>query len=153
MEASLLCHRSSSTVGEVQLTPLSLPCGARGQRATPPSWTRRLIKARRLFAILPLIPPAFKRGRRLLEGGVYSKQYGMLIDTPSCNGTKPNVHHAPLSVEQLMRCGDLALLYTTICLLGLMVLLHNVIFTDHNTTHTLYPKHFIWIASQSLHKF
>ena len=65
-----------------------------------------------------LVDEAFKRGRRLFEGGVYSKQYGMLIDTPSCNGTEPNVHHAPLSVEQLMRCRDLALLYTTICLLG-----------------------------------
>ena len=37
---------------------------------------RRLIEARRLFAILPLIPLAFKRGRRLFEGGVYSRKYG-----------------------------------------------------------------------------
>ena len=66
-------------VGEVQLEPLSLPRGACGQRATPPSWygpTRRLIEARRSFAILPLIPPAYKEGQCVFEGGVYSKQYG-----------------------------------------------------------------------------
>ena len=38
--------------------------------------TRRLIEARRLFAILPIIPAAFKQGRRLFEGGVYSRKYG-----------------------------------------------------------------------------
>ena len=67
-------------VGEVQLAPLSLPCSAHGQLATPPSWyrrpTRHVIKARRRFAMLPLIPPAFERGWRLFEGGIYSRKYG-----------------------------------------------------------------------------
>ena len=46
----------------------------RPQDGTGP--TRRLIEARRLFAILPLIPPAFKRGQHLFKGGVYSRKYG-----------------------------------------------------------------------------
>ena len=36
--------------------------------------TRHLIEAQHLFAILP---PVFKRGQHLFEGGIYSKQYGM----------------------------------------------------------------------------
>ena len=57
-------------VGEVQLSPLSLHAShvdyvARPQAGTGP--TRRLIEVQRLFAILPLIPPAFKRGRCLFE--------------------------------------------------------------------------------------
>ena len=57
-------------VSEVQLSPSSLLCGARGLHATPPSWYRptwHLIETRRLFAILPLIPPAFIRGRCLFK--------------------------------------------------------------------------------------
>ena len=61
-------------VREVQLSPLSLPRDARRLCATTGP-TRRLIEVRCLFAILPLIPPAFKRGRRLFEGGVYSRKY------------------------------------------------------------------------------
>ena len=57
-------------VGEVQLSPLSLHAVhvdyvARPQAGTGP--TRHLIEVQRLFAILPLIPPAFKRGRCLFE--------------------------------------------------------------------------------------
>ena len=58
----------------VQLSPLSLPRDACRLRATTGP-TRRLIEVRCLFAILPLIPPAFKRGRRLFEGGIYSRKY------------------------------------------------------------------------------
>ena len=58
------------TVGEVQLSPLSLHAVhvdyvARPQAGTGP--TRRLIEVQRLFAILPLMPPAFKRGWCLFE--------------------------------------------------------------------------------------
>ena len=58
-------------VGEVQLSPLSLHAVhvdyvARPQAGTGP--TRRLIEVQRLFAILPLIPPAFKRA------DVYSRE-------------------------------------------------------------------------------
>ena len=35
-----------------------------------------LIKARHIFAMLPLIHPAFERGWRLFEGGIYSRKYG-----------------------------------------------------------------------------
>ena len=66
-------------VGEVQLAPLSLPRGARGQLATPPSWYRAdpasNVEARRLFAMLPSLT-----FWRLFEGGVYSRKYGTLID-------------------------------------------------------------------------
>ena len=66
-------------VGEVQLSPLSLHAVhvdyvARPQAGTGPTWC--LIEVQRLFAILPLIPPAFKRGRCLFKGGVYSRKYG-----------------------------------------------------------------------------
>ena len=65
-------------VGEVQQSPLSLHLDyvPRPQACTGP--TRRLIEAQRLFAILPLIPLAFKRGQRLFEGGIYSRKYGTL---------------------------------------------------------------------------
>ena len=69
-------------VGKVQLSPLSLPYRAvhvdyapHPQVGTGP--TRHLIEAQHLFAILPLIPPAFKQGRRLFKGGVYSRKYCM----------------------------------------------------------------------------
>ena len=57
-------------VGEVQLSPLSLHTVhvdymARPQAGTGPTW--RLIEVQHLFAILPLIPPAFKQGRCLFE--------------------------------------------------------------------------------------
>ncbi len=58
----------------------------RPQACTGP--TRRLLEARRLFAILPLIPLAFKRGRRLFEGGVYSRKYGIYIDSAAVEATR-----------------------------------------------------------------
>ena len=56
-------------VYEVQLSPLSLPRGARGQRATPPSWYRADPASNR--APRPYYP------RRLNGAGdVYSRKYG-----------------------------------------------------------------------------
>ena len=58
-------------VGEVQLAPLSLPRGARGQLATPPSWYRADPASNRGPAFIRyaalINPPAFIRGRRLFE--------------------------------------------------------------------------------------
>ena len=66
-------------VGEVQLSPVSLHAVHMDYVARPQAGTgltRRLIEVQRFFAILPSIPPAFKRGRCLFEGGVYSRKYG-----------------------------------------------------------------------------
>ena len=49
---------------------------------------QKAIEARRLFALLP-IPPAFKRGWRLFEGGVYSKLYVCIL--PVSHGLRVRV--------------------------------------------------------------
>ena len=40
---------------------------------------RRLFETRRLLALQPNLPPAYKRSRRLFEGGFYSRKYGSNI--------------------------------------------------------------------------
>ena len=45
--------------------------------------SRRLFEIRRLLALQPNLPPAYKRSRRLFEGGFYSRKYSICIEHDS----------------------------------------------------------------------